>query len=367
MLFNTISTLGLSKRTQSALTQLQIDVTRTSEELGSGKHFDVAGRLGARTNQAISLRHLHDQTTELLTGASYLDGQMGLMNEAMTGMNKAASDLLAVASTGLSQPSQTMQQIRTQARGALELMVGLLNASSGSGFLFSGVEVGTTPVRQIDGSDGILPRSPLQIVQDAIAAAAGGPLPVTAADSVAVVATLDALFDVRDPALPAPAPLTDTFEGGIYRGATAMQPGGAANPRVSARPEDGREVPYGIQANDPAMRDLLQGMFMLASVDVNAMELDAYKPYVAAAVEKLSAGLKGLTDVQAKLGVQHAEIDGIVLRHNARLKILNERITSLEDADPIETQTRLAQLQAQLEAAMNATSIVSRLRLTDYL
>jgi flagellar hook-associated protein 3 FlgL len=368
MLLNAISTLGLFKRTQASVTGLQLDVSRVGQEIASGKKFDVAGELGPRTGEAISLRSLYDRSDEYTKTCSLLDARMTLMSDSLKNIDTVASDVLALATAGASQPSQTGIGLQIKARGALDQMAGLLNASIGGRYLFAGVQIDKAPMRQIAG-DPSNPRSPLQIVQDAIAATplpSGSATPTTAADAAAVVATLDALFDVRDPATPAPAPLTDTFEGGIYTGTTALQPGGAPSPRVAGRPEDGTELQYGIQANDKPMRDVLEGLFMLAAVDTHAMPQAAYKTYMDAAITKLSGGTDGVRRANAMLGIQQASVEDIQQRHTARMKVLNEQINGLEDVDPAEASTRLNALQAQLEATLDATTRIARLHLTNF-
>jgi len=367
MLYNTVSTLGLSRRLQTSYNDLQMEMLRSNDEIASGKHFDVAEALGARTGRAVSLRNLYDASDEYLKTCSLLQGRLGAMDSAMTSILAAGQDVLASASTGLGQPSPTGSSLQIRARGVLEQVVALLNGSSGNGFLFAGVEVKTPPLRPVQG-DGTATPAPMAIVKDAIAAATGGPAaPTTPAETAAVVAVLDDLFAVRDPALPLPAPLTHGFEGGMYVGATAMQPGGAATPRLTARPEASTEIPYGVQANDPAVRDLMQGLYMLAAVDTSVLPLDAYRPYMDAAVDRIAAGLNGLRDATAQLGIQRAQVDEIAERHHAQQKILTDQINDLEAVDPYEASTRLNQLEAQIEATSNATARIARLRLTNYL
>ena len=367
MLYNTVSTLGMSRRLQTSLGELQVEMMRRNDELASGKHFDVAEQLGARTGQAISLRNLHSETDEYLKTASLLDGRLTTMDSAMASILKSGNDLLASAATGLGQPSPTGSALQNGARGVLDQIVGLLNASSGDGYLFGGVEVKQPPMRHAAG-DGSALRAPIDIVRDAMAAAAGGtPAPDSPAETAAIVAVLADLFAVRDPGTPAPAPLTDTFEGGFYLGATAMKPGGAANPRLTARADGAAEIPYGVQANDPMFRDLLQGLYMLATIDTSALPLDAYQPYMQAAVDKLGAGLNGLRDATAQLGIQRARLDEIQEQHKARLTILAGQINALEEVDPAEASVRLNQLEVQIEMTSNATARISRLSLANYL
>lgn len=367
MLYNSVSTVGMSRRLMSSLGEMQLEQLRTNDEIASGKHYDMAQALGARTGYAIGLRNMYDEADQFVKGGALLKGRMDTMDSALNNILDAGKDVLAAASTGLGQPGPTGSSLQVRARGVLEQIVGLLNASSGNGYLFGGVAVTSPPMRAVQGDGSALP-SPIQIVGDTITAATGGSsVPTTAAQTAAVVSALNDLFDVRDPALPPPAPLTQSYEGGFYVGATTMQPGGAATPRVTGRPADAVELPYGIQANDKPFRDLMQGLYMLATVDTSKMELDAYKPYIETAVSKMSGGLDNIRNATSQLGIYRHQLEETIESHKTRQKVLSEQINSLEEVPPEEASVRLNQLEVQIEAASSATARIAKMRLSNYL
>lgn len=367
MLYNALSTLGMSRTLQSTMTRQQMELTRANEEVSTGVHADVAATIGAGTGRDIALRNLFDRTNEYVKTTDLLDGRMKTMDSAMTSILASGTDLLAAASTGLGQQSPTGTSLQIRARGVLDQVVGLLNASSGNSYLFGGTALDQPPMRNVDGDKSGL-RPPMQIVRDAIQSATGGTaMPTTAAETAAVVARLDDLFAVRDPATPAPAPLTDSFEGGLYTGTTALQPGGTASPRVSGQPADSTGIAYGVQANDPMMRQVLEGIYMLAAVDTSKMDVDAYPDYIRAAVDKLSGGLGKLREATAQLGIQRAQVATLAEQHKTQKSILSLQIDTLEGVDPYEASTRISQLEAQIDATSSATARIAKLHLTNYL
>ena len=367
MLYNALSTLGMSRTLQSTMTRQQMELTRANEEVSTGLHADVAATIGSGTGRDIALRNLFDRTDEYVKTTDLLDGRMKTMDSAMTSIIASGTDLLAAASTGLGQQSPTGTSLQIRARGVLDQVVGLLNASSGNSYLFAGTALDQPPLRNVDGDKSGL-RSPMQIIRDAIQSATGGTaMPTTAAETTAVIARLDDLFAVRDPATPAPAPLTDTFEGGLYTGTTAQQPGGAASPRVSGRPADSTSIPYGVQANDPMMREMLEGIYMLAAVDTSQMNVDAYPDYIKTAVDKLSGGLGKVREATAQLGIQRGQVATLAEQHKTQKAILSLQIDNLEGVDPYEASTRITQLEAQIDATSSATARIAKLHLTNYL
>lgn len=370
MLFNAVSTLGLSRRLQGSLTELQIASAKTGDEIASGRRYDVAGYLGARTGQLVSLRGLYDATEESLLTIDALDARFGLMDSALTSIHTVANDVLAQAATLLGQPSGTAESLAIKARGALNEIIGLLNASGGGSYLFSGTEVDTAPMRQVGGDASGLP-APIDIVKDTVQAAAGGnTAPQDAAQTAAAIAALDDLFGVRNPEDPLPPTITHAYEGAFYRGTSTERPtsaGGGLNARLTARPESDLEVPYGIQANDPEVREILKGLYMLAAVDTTAMPAEAYQPYMQEAVQALSDGLSSLRDTTAQLGIRQASLIEESERLTARQKVMSTQITAMEAVDPAETGVRLTQLEQQMEMTANATARIARMRLTEYL
>lgn len=367
MIINTISTLGIAKRMSSTLNDLQIDLLKTNDEIASGKHFDMAKTLGSRTGQDIALRNIYDQNEQDLQICSLYQGKLGSMDTALTAILKAGQDVQSQAATGLGGKSAIGSSLSIAAKGVLDQITGLLNASAGNDYLFGGIAVTTVPMRNVDGDASGL-RSPMQIVKDAITAATGGsPIPNTAADTTAVIATLDDLFNVRTPGTPAPAPLTDTFEGGLYSGTTELTAAGTAQPRSTARVDDASTIGYGIQANDPPFRSLLEGLYMLSAVDPSKLNEQAYPGYITAAVQKITSGLDGVREATANLGVQRAQIDNAVTWHETQKKLLSEHLNAFEGIDDAEASTRLSQIQAQIEAASMATSQIAKMRLTNYL
>lgn len=367
MLFNAVSTLGLSRKLQGSIGNLQLELAKTSDEMASGKHFDVARQLGARTGQAIDLRGLYEQAEEDLLTIDSLDARFGLMDKAMSQIHDIAADVLALAATNMTQAGATSSALAIKARGALDEIVGLLNGSGGGNYLFSGIAVDTAPMRQMTGDDSGVP-APLDVVAQTIQTATGGPaVPQTAAEATAVLSALDAMFAVHDPAAALPAPLTHSYEGAFYNGASALKAGGAANARLSARPESGTEMAYGVQANDPYVRDIMQGLAMLAAIDTTSMPEEAYKPYMQAASDTLSDGITGLRDATATLGIRQATLQEMSLRIEAKKKVLAEQIASLENVDPTEASVRLSQLEQQVDMTASVTARIANMRLTEYL
>ena len=119
---------------------------------------------------------------------------------------------------------------------------------------------------------------------------------------------------------------------------------------------------------DGAIRSTLQGLYMLASVDLTQMAgTDAFEPYVTEALNRLTNGQDAIRANQASLGATQIAVSEHKVTYNTQNTILNININAYELSDPIETQSRFAEIEKQLDAAYAATVRASSLRLTKYL
>jgi flagellar hook-associated protein 3 FlgL len=136
---------------------------------------------------------------------------------------------------------------------------------------------------------------------------------------------------------------------------------------TTARLDHGYEISYGVRADDPAMRELLQGLYMLASVPYGSVPEDAYIAWQDEAVSHINAGFQGVIDLSAELGYKQSVVNNAITQHEAAIVQINNQVATLEAADPFETALRLSQLQTQLEATFSLTARMSELSLTKFL
>lgn len=140
---------------------------------------------------------------------------------------------------------------------------------------------------------------------------------------------------------------------------------GAAPLAVS--PED--KVNLGFTATDPALRDTLQSMAMIALVDRGTVITDAA---TAEQVTRSAANalLQNDTDravLAGDLGFAQARIDQAQTRNEAETSALQLARSDMLAVDGYEAATRLEAAQTQLETLYSVTARLSRLSLVDFL
>jgi len=343
---NSVSTLGMALRTREMVSAAQSEISKISGEVGSGFKRDVAASIGTRLGEDISMRNLYDQVEEYNNNITLLGMRMDTMSDAYNGVEKVTSEFFGKMATmlGDSQMTEVMQQ---EAKATLERIVQHLNAMTGDRYLFSGVDVDTPPMQQPDKVNPGTAYSPMEAMQEML----GMNPPADAASAQDFVNFIGLAFS-SDPSVPAHL----RFEGTFYNGTPALDASGQPNPRVTGRVDQTRVLEYGAQGNDRAFRDILMGVYMIASVDVTDMPKEAYDVYVGAAYDAIGRGLTASRRDLAVLAGYQNDLEAQVKINENSLKIMNERIVGLETVNLVEANARMTVLETQLQASIVLTN-----------
>lgn len=353
-----ISTLGISMQQRSLVTRTQAHIGQVTNELGTGFKSDVARSLGSRMSEAVEIRNSMTNYENYKSSIETMSTRMRVMAESLTHLDKYASEAAALLATAVDADSQMELSIQTGARSALERVLSSANVSSGDRFLFSGINIDKQPMYGTTQTSPVTGRTPMETMQVLI----GAPLPTDAASSQTLVDKIKAAFS-DDPSIPADL----RYEAAFYAGTPKLDALGNPSPRVSAKSDGETTVPYGMQANDQAFRDIARGLFMVSSVEVGAMPKEARDVYYKEAYDAINDGLTQLRKDVAVLGGQQADLDTATERNELRLKLWNERVVHLEGSDPYDAQARLTVLQQQLQASISITQRLAGLNLSQYM
>jgi flagellar hook-associated protein 3 FlgL len=343
-----IATLTVHLQLNNSIKTLQRQILDTQKEMSSGGKADLMAALRDGAAQAVDLRNTLNEATEFKTQSTLVGSRLDTMQSVITGIKDIVEKARTEALTATSPVGR--QYISEMAKTAIQQINSLLNTGVGGRFLFSGTATDTSPLQ---GSDAVNPAtgvSPNQAVAQVMASLG----PITDAASAAAVANgVTSIFDNSnaDPNL--------QFSSTFYNGATSGT--------VTARLDRGYELDYGIQADDPAIREAMQGLYMLAAVPYASVPEDAFIAWQDEAVDHLLTGTQALVTLAGNVGYKQAAIAEATARHESTIAQLNTQIANLEAADPYETSMRFSELQNQLDATFSITARLSQLRLTNYL
>lgn len=355
---STVSTLQMLLTRRRMAADLQAQLTQASQEVSTGIRADVYRSLGVRSAETLALRARMDRNTGLITSNEVLANRMEMMAETLGQVRDRAQSFLELAVANRDAPGATAETLQAEARSALQQLRSLINVSYHGAALFSGVDSGQAPLQGWEDVNPLTGLSPRDVAEGVI----GGGI-TDAADAAAKVAAMETIFASADAVQP-----ERNFEATFYNGTPRHDAGGAPSPRLTAHIEEGITLSYGVQANDQAFTELLRGLSMLAGTDASAIaDADAYRAWVGAAVDSVSAGISGLIETEARLGGQQQILEETIGQQNDRNDLYNSQILSLEGVDVYEASTRVSQLQTQLEATYAVTARLSQLSFLNFM
>ncbi|VAW11464.1 Flagellar hook-associated protein FlgL [hydrothermal vent metagenome] len=147
-----------------------------------------------------------------------------------------------------------------------------------------------------------------------------------------------------------------------------------ANPRnaVTARIDDGYTLKYGLRANEEALRDGLKFTALLAVLKFDAsVETDAQK--YAEVKERLtpgfltSGGQASVREIATEVALKQQVLGAAGARHLTAISLTQSTLDETEGVDLNEVGAKLLALQTHLQASYEATSLLSRLSLVNFL
>lgn len=158
--------------------------------------------------------------------------------------------------------------------------------------------------------------------------------------------------DTAPVALPVPPPTT--ADASLYYKGDDV----AVTARVAAKVE----LDHGVTAADDSFALLISalGQARQAHLAKDAGGLES-------ALTDLTAALQGVADLRGQMGAKAARLESITESHRSTALYLGETVSRIESTDIPTAMTRLAQDQANLEAAYITVSRLSSLSLADYL
>jgi len=332
-----INSLGDMARTysmQSRNTALKQDLQRLTVEISTGQIADL--RYVSDNNTFFlndigrSLKKLDGYALATREAGQFISsiqstlGRIGDMNSSfqstlMTASNKAFGD--------------TSSRILSEAKTTLGQVINAMNTSTGGRTVFAGI------------STDILPVAPQDDILSAVSAAMAG-----AGNVDDMLAAAQAWFE--DPA---------GYSAIGYRGATTSL--------APVTLSDSDTVQFDFRGDDPALRDILRNLVVIALADdpalgfTQAQQSELFQKSLNAVLDSSTE----MVNLQAQVGFSEARIEALTVRHSTERASLEMARNDLLSVDPYQSATELEQVQFQLQSLYAITSRMSQLSLVNYL
>lgn len=351
---STLDALVSQRRVASDLNQRLSDA---ATEASTGMKANVYEVLGLRSSEALALRSGMARNESFMTSNEMLSDRLDLTALTLRQTRETAQGFLDLAISNVAAPTQTAGELQRAAQTTLDRLTGQINMTFRGVPLFAGTDSAQAPLQRWDAVNPATGLAPRDVVAEAIAGGIGGD-----ADATTKAAKLSDIYASAGAVPPR------SFESTFFNGTNLVADDGTPSARVTARIDESTVISHGIQANDPAFTDLLRGLSMLASTDASEIDdPEAYRVWVGAAVEAVSAGVAGLIDTESRLGGQQKAVENVLQMQRDRHTLFNSQVLSLEGVDPYEAATRLNQLQTQLEATYAVTARLSKLSFLNFM
>lgn len=355
--FSVGSTAAAFAQRRDGLVDLRTRLDEANRELSTGRKGDVYRALGPN---AVELHRLRDDAARIerqVEDNTLLASRLDVTAKALVGSTDVLRDFLAIAAPNRDGPGPTVSALRDAARSTYDALVSQLNTSFGGTFLFSGVDTDRAPLQPWEDASATTGLSPRDVLDGIV----GGGL-TTGADAAAKAAEVAASFEGTNGLTP-----DRNFERSFFSGTPAEDGFGNPSQRMRASIDQSISLTYGVQANDPAFRSALQGLAMIAAIDPETIDADAYAEWITTGIDATVTGLDGVRDAQTRLGSQQAMLQQVTDRQDVRGDLFAVQISRLEGVDPYEAATRVSMLSTQLEASFASTASLMRLSFLNYM
>lgn len=411
-----ISTLTQSQLLRSRIGEIQAEVTRAQTQAATGRKSEVYSglRSDARTslslNAAIASIDTYGQTiASTKLRAETMQAVFSRIGEIAIDVRKAIIQAMGqtVDATGNASASA-----KTLAQNGLAEIASLLNTEVDGRFLFGGYAISTRPMidpgaigaagtpldtvatgapalanTTVSGEDRYYRIAGTTGATSAPAAAGATTIPVSGPPSSVVVgsqitfeghATVYTVtgvgagtISIAGPGLTAAVAGSETvnYLGYVSSQSPSLYYQGDTTPgaQVSARIDDGFDLPYGVRGDDPAIAKILGALYAVATSDLTASTEAGYRALAQIAMTDLNTGFQDLQEVIGVLGVQQATLEEADNRQKDLVVTLRKRLSEVEDADAAEAISRMQLLQTNLEASYRMISGLRQMSLVNFL
>jgi flagellar hook-associated protein 3 FlgL len=351
MNIQTVSTLGMSLQSRKSVADNQRSLLMLQQEQASGKRFDVAGDLGALGVRAIRLREMFNAAENYQTSNRTLASRLEITQSSLSNVTSNGNEFVTKIIAGL-HGDVASSLIQAAARDLIDNMEGALNTSFGGRSLFSGSAVDAQSLQTSTAVNGGTGLSPLQVLQNVIAAK---PAVIDSATLSDLLTGPDGIASIFD----------NTNSVAAHRYSTTFYNGNTQS--VTAKIDETSLVPGGARADDPGVARILKAAYTLAAIDSSTMPSGQYRELLTACLNDIEQGMAEIQQTQATLGLAQQAIESAQKRHSLMADMATRQINELEQVDPFETAVRLSNMATQIESTFSITARISRLSLINYL
>lgn len=344
-----ISSLTLWNVARISMSRTEFKIGVATQEVASGRHYDVGLALGIDTARTIDARLIIEDMDAIASMNDVATQRISTMQSSIGAMVDLARSLFAEA-TQAGQTGSDRALFIESARSKLAAFTSLLSATSNGTYAFSGQASLSRPV--VD-----YLADPPSIAQAGVIAAFTSEFSIAPDNPAVVGITADqvrAYWNGTYSSLFEPPSWQTTFSA-------------ASDAPIELRIGPQEHAAYSMSANDAGVRRLYSALVAVVDSGASEMNADAYAELAGLVAERAGAAAADLTHSQASLGETQRRITNANDRMEIKRNLLDRLVGRLEGVDQVEASTRLNSLTTQLQLSYAVTGRLFKLSLLDYL
>ncbi len=334
MQISSLGDMAHSYSMQSRNTTLKQDLQRLTLEISTGQVADIRKIADGNTTYfndlERSLKKLDGYDLATLEAGQFAGGMQTALGRISDLGSSFQSTLMTAANAAF---GDTSGRILSEAKATFGQVISAMNTSVGGRTILAGTATDTLPV------------APSEDILSALSTAMAG---AGSVDDMLTAA--QAWFD--NPA-----------------GYGAVGYLGSATSLAPVALSDGDTAQFELRGDDPALRDTLRNLAVIALADDPALGLTQAQQ--SELFQKSLGGVLGantaVVNLQAQVGFSENRIEALTVRHSTERASLEMARSDLLSIDPYQSATELEQVQFQLQSLYAITSRMSQLSLVNYL
>ncbi len=344
-----VSTIALTESTRLSLMKAQAKLAGAQKEMSTGRYSDVGIGLGFRAGESVSLRQDHARLSTIRDTNGLVTTRLDATQAVLETISDDAEAFLSALNASRESDSGP-QVIQVEARTRLESMINGLNIEIEGAYIFSGIDVNSSPISAYFAEP---PPASRQSVADAFFTTFGFAQSDPAAANISA-ADMKAFLDGPFAALTEEPSWSTNWSN-------------ASDQNIRSRISTTEMAETSTNANIKPLRDLFSAYSMIADLGVGELSEAAYKEVVDKAAALINSTVVQLSGVRANLGTAQERVSTASERMSIQIDILSQHVTQLEGVDPYEASTRVTSLLTQIEVSYALTARLQNLSLLNHL
>ena len=302
-----VATYAQFQQNMSYITRTQSNVAQTQIQIASGKTAQQYSEISRRSSELVGLERAVTLKTQYNDNIGQAIARLDSMETAMNTLVERTTDMIGIASQGLSANFINDLPLEEFAASFSEEIASVLNTRLSGRYLFAGSQTDVPPV------------------------------------------------DLTDPAYTPQAGLPGAFTADFdyYQGDGVV---------LSVRVDETFETSYGVTGDNATFEELLRAVSYMDYAGANGDKVVLEESY-----RMLQSALDGLSDLRGKIGATSDVLDKAREGHTDFIAYSNNLISNIEDVDIAAATTELAGQEVQLQGSYLALTRVQNLSLLDYI